>query len=84
MYVYLYIHNEYTHILCQQKLNRDSSFDSTNIIDIKDVNIKLNYCVRLIQIVKVKHLIVIKILNEIENVLYTKATLKTTHLNFIA
>ncbi len=44
-------------------INRDSSFDSTNIIDIKDVNIKLNYCVRLIQIVKVKHLIVIKILN---------------------
>ncbi len=61
-------------------INRDSSFDSINIIDIKDVNIKLNYCVRLIQIVKVKHLIVIKILNEIENVLYTKAT----HLNFIA
>ncbi len=65
-------------------INRDSSFDSTNIIDIKDVNIKLNYCVRLIQIVKVKHLIVIKILNEIENVLYTKATLEATHLNFIA
>ncbi len=65
-------------------INRDSSFDSINIIDIKDVNIKLNYCVRLIQIVKVKHLIVIKILNEIENVLYTKATLEATHLNFIA
>ncbi len=64
-------------------INRDSSFDSTNIIDIKDVNIKLNYCVRLIQIVKVKHLIVIKILNKIENVLYTKAKLEATHLNFI-
>ncbi len=65
-------------------INRDSSFDSINIIDIKDVNIKFNYCVRLIQIVKVKHLIVIKILNDIENVLYTKATLEATHLNFIA